>query len=119
MLVANVNQGPSAVVDISKKLKSPENLLQEVINDVELGTRKLIDLAGNADGLQLSADKLSNTRHFSNTLFNIMRGGIFDENYQIEKNDFVKYIVNANRKVLKKKEALISINFQKNFHLTI
>jgi hypothetical protein len=108
ILTANVNQGPSAVIAISEKLKTPENLLRDVLNDVALGTRKLIDLTGNADGLQLTADKLSNTRHFSNTLFNIMRGGIFDENYQIEKIDFVKYIANANKKVLKKKEALLA-----------
>ena len=35
-------------------------------------------------------------RHFSNTMFNIMRGGIFDDNYQIEKNDFLSYMSKAN-----------------------
>ena len=34
---------------------------------------------------KLTEDTLRNTRHFANTLFNIMRGGIFDDNYQIEK----------------------------------
>ncbi len=62
---------------------------------------------GASDGMQLTADKLRNTRHFSNTLFNIMRGGIFDDGYQIEKWDFVKYIENANKKVFKKKEDLL------------
>ena len=33
-----------------------------------------------------------------------MRGGIFDNNYQIEKGDFIKYIAKANKKVYKKKE---------------
>ena len=36
-----------------------------------------------------------------------MRGGIFDDGYQIEKWDFVKYIEIANKKVFKKKEALL------------
>ena len=27
-----------------------------------------------------------------------MRGGIFDKDYQIEKDDFIKYITNANIK---------------------
>ena len=48
--------------------------------------------------MQLTADKLRNTRHFANTLFNIMRGGIFDNNYEIEKADFVKYLEKANSK---------------------
>ncbi len=55
-----------------------------------------------SDGIQLTGDKLRNSRHFSNTMFNIMRGGIFDDNYSIEKLDFVKYIANANKKVYKK-----------------
>ena len=37
-----------------------------------------------------------------------MRGGIFDDNYHIEKWDFVKYIENANKKVFKKKEDLLA-----------
>ena len=31
-----------------------------------------------ADGLQLTGDELSTWRHFSNALFNVMRGGIPD-----------------------------------------
>ncbi len=107
MLIANVNQSNASIQLISEKLKNNANLLDEVQNDIEIGTQHLLELTGASDGIQLTADKLRNTRHFSNTLFNIMRGGIFDENYQIEKNDFVKYIANANKKVLKKKETFL------------
>ena len=48
-----------------------------------------------------------NTRHFANTLFNIMRGGIFDDGYEMEKWDFIKYLEKANKKVFKKKGALL------------
>jgi len=103
-IVANVNQGPAAIVNISEKLKSPKNLEQEVLADIELGTKNLIKLAGNSDGLQVTNDELRTTRHYANTLFNIMRGGIFDENYQIDKDDFTKYLEKANKNVLKKNE---------------
>jgi len=108
MLVANVNQGPSNVIEISEKLKSKTNLYTEVINDIELGTKNLIELAGNADGLQISADILKNTRHFSNTLFNIMRGGIFDDNYQIERVDFVNYISKINKEIFQTKKQILN-----------
>ena len=72
------------------------------MKDIELGTKTLIELTGKCDGLQLTTDKLRNTRHFANTLFNIMRGGIFDDNYQIEKEDFTNYISKANKKVFQK-----------------
>ena len=107
MIVANVNQSINSINQISEKIKSEKNLFELVQKDIELGTQHLLELASASDGLQLSADKLRNSRHFSNTLFNIMRGGIFDKNYQIEKFDFVKYIANANKKVLKKKEELL------------
>jgi len=68
---------------------------------VILGSSKLRELVGNADGLQLTNDKLRMIRHFSNTMFNIMRGGIFDDNYQIEKNDFLPYIKKANCTIYK------------------
>jgi hypothetical protein len=42
-----------------------------------LEQKKLIALTASSDGLQITQDKLTSTRHFANTLFNIMRGGIF------------------------------------------
>ena len=117
MIIANVNQSVSQLRAISKSLKEDKDLLSKVNQDIDAGTDHLIELTAAADGLQLSRDKLLNTRHFSNTLFNIMRGGIFDKNYHIEKEDFVKYISAANKKVLKKKEDLLA-NLPEEFSLT-
>ena len=105
--VAEVNQSIVSVNKISETIKKEKNLISIVEEDIELGTKQLIELNGNADGLQLTADTLRNTRHFANTLFNIMRGGIFDDNYQIEKGDFTLYISKANKKVFKKKEEIL------------
>jgi hypothetical protein len=106
--VANVNQTIGDIKKISKAINNDQNLLEIVQRDIELGTKKLIGLTGAADGLQVTNDSLINTRHFANTLFNIMRGGIFDDDYTIEKDDFVTYIATANKKVLKKKEAILN-----------
>ena len=107
MLVANVNQTIVAVNQIKDTIKNEKDLVALLQHNIDEGTQKLLKLAGASDGIQYTADELFNTRHFSNTLFNIMRGGIFDKNYQIEKVDFVKYIANANKKVLKKKSELL------------
>lgn len=101
--VANVNQTVSDIYAISEKIKDENQLLEEVQKDIDRGTENLIAIAGAADGLQLGSDNLRNTRHFANTLFNIMRGGIFDDNYNIEKEDFEKYITKANKTVAKYK----------------
>jgi len=107
MIVANVNQSMVNISEISELIKKKTNVMDIIQEDIELGSKHLLELNGASDGMQLTADTLRNTRHFSNTLFNIMRGGIFDDGYQIEKWDFVKYIENANKKVFKKKEDLL------------
>lgn len=108
MIIANVNQNMVNISEISELINKKTDLIALIQEDIELGSKHLLQLNGASDGMQLTGDKLRNTRHFSNTLFNIMRGGIFDDGYQIEKWDFVNYIENANKKVFKKKEALLN-----------
>ena len=108
MFVANVNQSISDILKISEQIKTEDNLSQIIQKDIDKGTQNLIDLAGASDGLQLTADPLTNTRHFANTLFNIMRGGIFDDSYTIEKDDFIEYITQANKKVSKNKASILT-----------
>ncbi len=107
MIVADVNQSMINISEITEMIKSKTDIIRIIQEDIELGSGNLLVLNGASDGIQLTADKLRNTRHFSNTLFNIMRGGIFDDGYRIEKWDFVKYIENANKKVFMKKEDLL------------
>jgi len=106
-IIANVNQNHSEIEALSKNILDNKNLIQEVEDDISLGTQRLIVLNGSSDGIQLTNDKFRDTRHFSNTLFNIMRGGIFDNNYQIEKRDFRNYILKANKKVARNNELII------------
>jgi hypothetical protein len=106
--VANVNQTISDIQRIAKTIQNNENLTQIIKEDIDLGTKKLIALTGAADGLQVTNDPLVSTRHFANTLFNLMRGGTFDDDYNIEKQDFIKYIAKANKKIFKKKDELLN-----------
>ena len=96
MIICNVNQTISDVVSLKKSISNDSDLESKVKEDIVLGSKNLRELVGNSDGLQLTNDKLRMIRHFSNTMFNIMRGGIFDDNYQIEKNDFLPYVKKAN-----------------------
>ena len=106
--VTDVNKSMTAVTEIIETIKNESDLESAINNDIELGTKNLIELAAASDALQLSSDQLRNTRHFSNTLFNIMRGGIFDKGYQIEKEDFVNYIFNANKNTFKEKQNILA-----------
>jgi hypothetical protein len=103
-LIANVNQDHSDVAQIIQNIQNQEPLNELIAQDIEAGTKKLIALNASSDALQLTNDTLRDTRHFSNTLFNIMRGGIFDFNYQIEKQDFLKYVEKGNHSVFQELE---------------
>jgi hypothetical protein len=118
IFVANVNQTIGDIQRISKAILTDKNLLNSIQEDIELGTKKLIALTGAADGLQATNDPLVSTRHFANTLFNLMRGGTFDDDYNIEKQDLTTYISKANKKVAKKKEALLN-NLPELFKLNV
>lgn len=107
MFIANVNQSITGVNHISELIKTEKNLIHTIQKDIDLGTQSLVNLNAAADGLQITNDALMNNRHFANALFNIMRGGIFDNNYQIEKGDFVKYLEKANKSVFNNKQTVL------------
>ena len=77
-LVAEVDQDAAHVAAVLQLLKSGTNLRARLDEEVERGTRNLVRVVAGADGLQLTGDHLSTGRHFSNALFNTMRGGIPD-----------------------------------------
>jgi hypothetical protein len=106
-IIANVNQNQSQVIQLCESIIHDNTLEKQLFDDVELGEQNLIALNASADGLQFTADKLIDTRHFSNVLFNIMRGGIFDENYQIGKKDFTQYLAKANSEVFEKNQVFL------------
>jgi len=75
---------------------NPDTMLEE---DVARGSSQLADLVGKADGHQLTADRMTGVRHFSNVLFNCMRGGLFENDYEIKKEYFGRHIRRFNKKI--------------------
>ena len=107
MIIANVNQDANAISEIRSHILSDNSPVGAIEEDIKTGTRRLVDLVAASDGLQSSSDEKRNARHFSNTLFNIMRGGIFDRNYSIEKWDFEKYLDRANHACCRSNKTLL------------
>jgi hypothetical protein len=107
-IVSDVNKSSSEILELKKILIEEKNIIAEINLCIEKSSDDLLKLVGASDGLQISNRRLRNIRHFSNTLFNIMRGGIFDNHYNIEKLDFSDYIKRSNKKVFSKKKDLIN-----------
>ena len=107
-IVSDVNKSSSEVLELKKIISEEKNIIAKINQCIEKASDDLLKLVGASDGLQTSQRRLRNIRHFSNTLFNIMRGGIFDNHYDIEKLDFSDYIKRSNKKVFSKKKDLIN-----------
>jgi len=61
---------------------------------------RLWEIVASADGVQLSRSQATSTHHFANVLFNVMRGGIFADQYWIQAKDFVDFVSVHNRPVI-------------------
>lgn len=95
LFAANVNQSQSSVINLINEICSTD-IITNIEADIKKGNDNLTQIVAASDGIQYSESFLNSTRHFSNTVFNIMRGGIFDNNYTIDKEDFKQYLRKTN-----------------------
>ena len=106
-IVADVNQDAAGVKSVLHDLHSVANIASEIEEDVVRGTRNLVRMVAAADGLQLTQDEPAIWRHFSSTLFNMMRGGIPNDNYSISGPDLKLFISKANRQVAQRHKGFL------------
>jgi hypothetical protein len=105
-LIADINQGPSQLPALLNEIS--QDVAPEAIEaDIDAGTQRLVQLVGGSDGCQLSSDGLVMARHFSNTLFNIMRGGTFHYGYTFPLDDFLNFVETWNEPLRDKFSALL------------
>ena len=101
--VTDVNKDRSDIALIRAEMLGDINLAAEIEEDIAIGSAELRALVAMADGLQHTEDKMSVTRHYSNVLFNIMRGGIFEDQYVVYKDDLIDYFKVVNMKLVKER----------------
>lgn len=98
-IVAELNQSARDVIGLKQTLSSSDHLTDKLKQDIQLGTDNLRQLVFHADGYQFTGDEKMSYRHFSNTLYNIMRGGIYADGYMIDKNDLIDFVKEWNQPV--------------------
>ena len=95
-IILDTNQNHMSV----ERLNNTIYIINDEIDDsVEKNHDSLLKYVGSADGFQLSSSKINNLHHTSNVLFNIMRGGIFVRNYEISKDDFIRFLKLRNKNI--------------------
>ena len=117
IFATDINKSSSDILELKNNLSISKNIINDISKEVLKSSNELYKLVASSDGIQLSSDRRRNIRHFANTLFNIMRGGIFDKDYEIEKKDFIKYISGANKSCLNEMKSTF-IDWPDYFDLT-
>ncbi|PWB73923.1 MAG: hypothetical protein C3F07_08750 [Anaerolineales bacterium] len=108
-VVADVGQDGCAVVALKNRLNGnrPE-LVKALEQDIHLNDLHLEKIVASADGLQVSNDALCTAHHFANVMFNVMRGGIFSDGYNLRTQDFIDFVGVRNQDVLTNHAAFFS-----------
>lgn len=101
-LVAEVHQGPAAVASLVDQLSKGSPTGEDLECDIRRGLENIRRMVGAADGLQATADPLNDARHSANTLFNVMRGGIYADGYRLDPEDLRAFVSHHNRHVAEK-----------------
>jgi len=98
-IVSEIEQGPDEVVALSEQLRSDIDIVSYIKRDVSNGTTRLRKIVGSSDGLQCTSDAMTSARHYANVLFNVMRGGVFDNNSTVDRDDVHAFISHYNAPV--------------------
>ncbi len=98
-LVAEVNQDAAAIVRLCKRLKMG-GLAQALEEDIVMNRQALERIVAGADGLQVSNLPMRSAHHFANVMFNVMRGGVFADQYRVFSRDFSDFADVRGRAVL-------------------
>ncbi len=100
-IMADVNQDGAAITHLTGFLqRDNEAILQAIDADIDQGTARLVRYVAAADGLQLTSQEMTTSHHFANVLFNVMRGGIFADGYQVGRADLLDFVRIRNRPLL-------------------
>ncbi|HET6446127.1 MAG TPA: hypothetical protein VFI27_16290 [candidate division Zixibacteria bacterium] len=100
-IVADVNQDAASIVRVNRLLQlERDSVIRALDEDIARGTDNLVLIVAAADGLQLTAEEMTTSHHIANVLFNVMRGGIFTNAYQIEREDLLDLVAVRNSPLL-------------------
>ncbi|WP_394389582.1 hypothetical protein [Shewanella woodyi] len=107
-LVSNIEQSQSQIVNLRNQLSKPDEIESDIAGNIHSGSDQLTRIMGAADAFQYTAQEDVTVHHYANVVFNILRGGAFDDQYQISLSDFITTISLFNRDVFLRHQAQLN-----------
>jgi hypothetical protein len=107
-MIANVEQDQHSIVQLIKELEQPKVLCEQIANSIAEGGDSLARIMASADGFQLTRDENVAVHHYANVMFNVLRGGIFNNQYHVSGKDFAETIKGFNKPVFNRNKNIFS-----------
>ena len=89
---------------LKKELADRSALTKALEEDIAAGKALMETYISEADGFQETAETMTCVHHSENVMFNIMRGGFFANDGKISLTDFVKFVGQRNKALVKTAE---------------
>ncbi len=87
-IVTNTEQSQAEVIELRRQLNNSTELGEAITRSIQRGSNKLASIMASGDGYQLTAEENVSAHHYANVLFNILRGGVFDDQYKVSATGF-------------------------------
>ncbi|BDX07148.1 hypothetical protein [Planctobacterium marinum] len=101
--ITDIDLTQSDAVKLLHEIKEGSAALQQRIADsIDDGSDRLARIMASADGFQATGEENVAEHHYANVLYNVLRGGIFDQQYTVTKHDLLKTISMFNSAVFAK-----------------
>jgi hypothetical protein len=107
-IIANTEQDQGQIAALKDRLKSLGKPNEALLKSIDAGSDRLASIMARADGFQATAEKEVSVHHYANTLFNVLRGGIFANQYHISKRDFLSTLGHFNKSLAHNTKSLFS-----------
>ena len=98
-IISDINRTQVEIANLIHQIEHDNELSCKIRNGIKKESLNLEKYIGSADGFHGTKELINDMHHTANVLFNIMRGGIPFNNYNIDKSDFLSFIKLRNKHV--------------------
>ena len=97
-IIADVQKSQSDISSIISDLKDSDSIEKKLEKSLADNYSAFEKNIGMADGFQCTEIEINDLHHTANVTYNVLRGGVFFDNYKIQKNSFVLFLQKRSKK---------------------
>ncbi len=95
-LVADLERSQADCADLLRQLADPVALEASLEQSIRQADGELAGIMASADGFQHTADEMADNHHYTNVVFNVLRGGIFADGYAVGRDHLAGHLRHFN-----------------------